>query len=599
MKKLIDENYVVPNKEDSTVGINIHKGLEFPCHKDNCVTFRANLWDFGGQEIQYMLHQFFLTSRSLYVLLVDDRKQLTHYDYWFHIISLLGGNSPVLVVLNEISHKSITNFDVVLYRKLFSDKFTIEVLTVDLSVMRDGRFKALRYKIENMLSDLKHIGDELPAQWIPIRKELESISNKNHIHINEYFDICRRHKITKEDYMLLLSGYLHDLGIILHYQKDEKLYDMVVLNPHWAVDAVYIMLSSKYLQEKKGVFEKTWLFKLWEEKGYNFHERGKLLNLMLKDHFEICYAIGNDEKQYIAPLLLPTIKPEYQWDDKENLQFRFQYPFMPEGIITRLIVRLHEFIEKNDGKDVIWRTGTVLQKEGNRAQVTEETSRKDGLKIINISISGVSSTKRDFLTIIRNEVEQIHRKSFPSIEYSMMIPCICEDCKKRTEPDFFEYGNLIHFRDNLRKTTRECSKSGENVLIDELINGVMDRQSEQRYYDQKIYWKIEHEIKKEEVKPMANKTENKQPKKSVWIDGLFFVFLFIVVLAGIGVLADKVSIYTLPIVLIAGLLFVSVIGALVLRNDEKLSSKSFTELMKIAIKSLPLLRKNINGTGSV
>ena len=34
-----------------------------------------NIWDFGGQEIYYATHQFFLTKRSLYVLVIDNRKE--------------------------------------------------------------------------------------------------------------------------------------------------------------------------------------------------------------------------------------------------------------------------------------------------------------------------------------------------------------------------------------------------------------------------------------------------------------------------------------------------------------------------------------------
>jgi hypothetical protein len=33
------------------------------------------IWDFGGQEIQHSTHQFFLTTRSLYLLVVDARKR--------------------------------------------------------------------------------------------------------------------------------------------------------------------------------------------------------------------------------------------------------------------------------------------------------------------------------------------------------------------------------------------------------------------------------------------------------------------------------------------------------------------------------------------
>ena len=34
---------------------------------------RVNVWDFGGQEIMHATHQFFLTKRALYVLVLDSR----------------------------------------------------------------------------------------------------------------------------------------------------------------------------------------------------------------------------------------------------------------------------------------------------------------------------------------------------------------------------------------------------------------------------------------------------------------------------------------------------------------------------------------------
>jgi len=49
--------------------------------------------------------------------------------------------------------------------------------------------------------------------------------------------------------------------------------------------------------------------------------------------------------------------------------------------------------------------------------------------------------------------------------------------------------------------------------------------------------------------------------------------------------------YALPIVLIAGAIFVPLVGALQLRMDERLSQKSFLELMKLVVGQLPLIRR--------
>ena len=69
--------------------------------------FRVNIWDFGGQTIYYATHQFFLTKRSLYVLVADSRKQHTDFFYWLNIVELLSDNSPLLIIKNEVNNRQV------------------------------------------------------------------------------------------------------------------------------------------------------------------------------------------------------------------------------------------------------------------------------------------------------------------------------------------------------------------------------------------------------------------------------------------------------------------------------------------------------------
>jgi internalin A len=55
--------------ENKTEGIDIK---QWPILVNDDV-IRLNVWDFGGQEIMHATHQFFLTKRSLYVLVIDAR----------------------------------------------------------------------------------------------------------------------------------------------------------------------------------------------------------------------------------------------------------------------------------------------------------------------------------------------------------------------------------------------------------------------------------------------------------------------------------------------------------------------------------------------
>ena len=65
---------------------------------------RLHVWDFGGQEIMHSTHQFFLTQRSLYLLVLNGRQGHEDADaeYWLNLIDSFGEDSPVIVVLNKI-----------------------------------------------------------------------------------------------------------------------------------------------------------------------------------------------------------------------------------------------------------------------------------------------------------------------------------------------------------------------------------------------------------------------------------------------------------------------------------------------------------------
>ena len=98
-KKIKNVNAGLPNEiEDTTRGIEIsvHTLPGFGKKQD----FTMNIWDFGGQEVYHSTHQFFLSKRSLYILLADGRRE-ENLDYWLQIQELLGKNSPMLILMNK------------------------------------------------------------------------------------------------------------------------------------------------------------------------------------------------------------------------------------------------------------------------------------------------------------------------------------------------------------------------------------------------------------------------------------------------------------------------------------------------------------------
>ncbi|MDX2250585.1 MAG: COR domain-containing protein [Bacteroidia bacterium] len=484
--KLHNPDHPVPDDSQlSTVGIGIREGWKFD-HPDFPGTpFLVNLWDFGGQEIQYMTHQFFLTRRSFYVLLADGRREVANFPYWFKIIDLLGYDPrqkkslPVLVVLNE--RGTITARWPYDPEAAKTDYPRLDVIKRDVDfAKKDDRLEGLSQAIRQILCEyMTHLPWKIPAFWSAVREELYELRKTvNHITYTRFQEICRKKGIKNDSEISDLSQMLHDLGIILHYYEDLNLSDLMILNPEWAVNAVYEILKHEEVKNKQGRFDRSLLLGIWEACNYTKEEQRHLMNLMLKDSFEVCFQAEEEGKTvYIAPQLLPDIRPHFSWDkNTKALRYTYQYPFMPKGIIGRLIVRLHTYISMQEGKKIVWEKGMLVMQKGCQALVQETQDGDTGGKIITIEVRGNQEDDRRYLLQrIRDELEHIHTRSFPTLKFEEKIPCCCESCVESNEPHFFDL-SVLKIREEKGKKTIECVKSGEDVLINELLRGVFSTQ---------------------------------------------------------------------------------------------------------------------------
>jgi internalin A len=80
--------------------------------------------------------------------------------------------------------------------------------------------------------------------------------------------------------------------------------------------------------------------------------------------------------------------------------FEYAYPVLPSSVITRFIVRMNQ---KIDG-GLVWRTGVVLKIGENKALVKADIEDRK----ITIAIDGLEHTRRDALSAIRFQLDEIH-----------------------------------------------------------------------------------------------------------------------------------------------------------------------------------------------
>lgn len=463
---LIDDNYKLSDKE-STEGININRWI-IPKDVISKINpkiqrdFQINIWDFGGQEIYHSTHQFFLTKRSIYLLVTESRKEDSHDDffYWLNIIKLLGDTSPVILVLNKCDQPTKE-----LPFKEFKDSFSnlIDFHRISLKAGHEDKLESFKLALKNIASNLPHIGNALPKVWVEIRNELEElkVSGINYISENEYLELCKKH-YRKEESALFLSGYFHDLGVLLHFQDDIDLKDTVFLNHEWLTTGVYKILDDTKVIEQKGRFTIEDVKRIWSTEEYKYKIR-ELISLMKNRKFDLCFELPNNE--YLVPRLLPVDEVDHSWESSpENTKFEFRYKFMPKGILTRLIVKLNSDIFENK----YWRYGVILKSDGTSAIIREKYFENK----ITIELSG--NNKREYLFYIRKVINEIH-KDYNKIKVSEMIPCNCSHCKTVLSPQFYPFELLQRYELNEIIEIR-CEKSLEMVNVSSLTSDILRKQ---------------------------------------------------------------------------------------------------------------------------
>ena len=461
LRRLYQPDQPLPTEQETTKGISIYRH-EFPLK--NGRRFRLNVWDFGGQEIYHATHQFFLTRRSLYLLLDDTRKDHKSvsdegFKYWLELIELFGGHSTVLIFQNEKGGRSKA-IDLAGIKGRYDNVKDCYSGNLEHANAADS----LRDGIEFYASNLSHIGEQLPARWIKVRADIEARAGEvPHITQQEYFDIYRRHMQFDRSKALHLSRYLHDLGVFLHFQDDKLLARTVILQNPWATEAVFRILDDETVKAELGRFDRADCERLWRDSVYaDMHP--ELLALMQR--FELCYELkDSNPPTWLAPQLLPPAKPVAlaDWGKPEDLVLRYHDDFMPKGMISRLTVRLHRFVRN---PEMAWVTGVLFERDVTAVLVELLANGSE------IELRARGPERKALLSVIAADLDALN-ESIQGLrdKVDKLIPCNCKLCRPASVPEFFAQRNLLRRKEDTRFKV-ECPSSYENVDVLELLDGI-------------------------------------------------------------------------------------------------------------------------------
>ena len=448
VKRVFNETF--DPHESQTHGINIRSQV---LQTTKGSSIKANFWDFGGQEIMHATHQLFLSKRSLYILVLDGRKE-EDAEYWLQHIQSFGGDSPIMVVLNKIDEHPA--FDV--NRRFLISKYPSIIDFYRLSCANNTGIPEFAASICDHLDAISILQTRWPPSWFQVKQRLEEVEEAV-ISVGEYSSICSRFGVTDHSSQETLVDFLHDLGVILHY-RDLPLLDTHVLDPRWVTEAVYRIINSKALAQQKGVLRLEQLPSVLSANAggqfsYTPDKYDYIIELMLK--FELCYRL--DDNAILVPDLLDIQEPESELRHDAALRFVFHYQYLPKSIMPRFMVRMNRDISGG----ATWRTGVELRDKGFNTQAIVKADEK--AKTITVAVTG--DQKRDYLSVIRKVIRDINL-SFEKLEVTELVPL----------PDaplvMLDYNELIGY-ELAGRDEYFVGRIRQGYNVQTLLNGIEDR----------------------------------------------------------------------------------------------------------------------------
>ncbi|XP_072749395.1 leucine-rich repeat serine/threonine-protein kinase 1 [Anoplolepis gracilipes] len=297
------------------------------------VYFRT--WDFGGQREYYATHQYFLSKRSLYLVvwrITDGFKGVSEIFQWLVNIQSRAPNSPVIIIG---THYDIFYEHSEALQQYIRDKF-INVVdaekcglpkvmeTIEVSCKTRHNIKMLCNLIYDVVFSLRSPGSKellleqkVPASYLALEDVVIQLAHDRKLSgldpvlkADQYYaavnnELQKLHRSFRDPAELHQATlFLHENGIILHYD-DATLKDLYFLDPQWLCDMLAHVVTIREINPfaRSGIMKLDDIQHVFKSSTISSVDtQGYIVSLLNK--FEV--ALTWDCRTLLIPSLLPT-----------------------------------------------------------------------------------------------------------------------------------------------------------------------------------------------------------------------------------------------------------------------------------------------------
>ena len=481
-----------PDEEEPTThGVNVDirgVNVEHPNVPNQDIHFNA--WDFGGQNVYRVTHQFFFSPQAIYILVWEPRKdvQQCQVEDWLNIIRLRVGNKAKVIIVSTHAKTGdrIARIDEPVFLRDYGDLIVgfHEVDSFEKVNGTNERFgiASLKDMIAQAATDLPQMGTDFNRDWREARDEVMALKAPR-IPYTKFRKICKEHTLDIST-TAMLARSMNDLGYIVYHADDDKLRNDIILKPQWLTKAIGFILEDQTTKDMDGVLPDNRLISVWRDHNIRKEKKypPKLYNffLQLMEKYDVSYRLDSQEASLIAQHV-PQIRPELPWQTDSPLKKGERVISMvcmmddaPVGLVPRMIVRAQDYAHESEDSQGVshrlhWQKGMFLEHNNHGTALLELRDREFHMQIR-------AAYPPYFGNVLRETLLKLITDTWKGLKYHFAVPCPMPNDDKPCDGRF-NIDSLQEFLADGDSTIR-CQDCRSKVDIAPLLLGfeVVDRQ---------------------------------------------------------------------------------------------------------------------------
>ncbi|MDP2439426.1 MAG: COR domain-containing protein, partial [archaeon] len=322
--------------------------------------------DCAGQSVYHLTHQFFLTGKSLFLVVfsLQDGNFANEIEYWLNAISGFCGNSlPVLVIGTHIDCEGVTKEYVkslfqYLHRTV-AHKFPMIRGYFGVSCTSGEGVSDLIDQMMNAVSSLPWLPVKIPVPFDVLREKLLGMEmiGRQILTRREFSKIAIVCGVPLNQVSAALEWF-SDIGLLLQFEQvgGSLLSSTIVLSPQWLADLFKTIITLKANYVQGGFLLIKDLHHIWKPPSVPPQLHSRCVALL--EHFEAVFRFSPD--LLLVPALLPRepacISLQKHWPEVSEARFQdllktgdwedchharlFTFKTFPPDFFSRLLVRI-------------------------------------------------------------------------------------------------------------------------------------------------------------------------------------------------------------------------------------------------------------------